>query len=636
MLSNPMAVQRPINTYPVWKYILVLMVFLLGILYALPNLYGEDPSLQISPQRDAQLTSDIENTIVSVLDDSKIAYKALERDDKAIIVRFDDTDSQLSAHFAVDRAVRDAYGNDSFTVAMNLAPAAPDWLRNLGADPMKLGLDLRGGIYFLMEVDMNTAIDKRENTFVSEFKDELREQKLRYIRPITRDPKGGIEVRFRDEEDRDEAYDFLRGRYQELTFETDDGSDSYDFRAYFNQAQLKSVRDEAVRQNITTLRNRVNQLGVAEPVIQRQGAERIVVQLPGVQDSAQAKKILSATASLEFRMVNQERDVRDAVRGRVPRNSEILNDRDGQPVLLYKDVIVTGDHIVNANSGMDENGLPQVNIVLDGKGGDKMSNSSRRNIKKLMATIFIEYKTDYIEKDGRLIAQPPRKEETVINQATIQTTLGNRFRITGIDSPREAQELAILLRAGALTAPIQIVEERTIGPSLGKENIALGMLSIQIGMVAVLAFMLVYYRIFGLVANVALVTNLVLIVAVMSLIPGATLTLPGMAGIVLTVGMAVDANVLIFERIREELRAGTPAHQAIHNGYDKALSTIADANITTLVAAIILFAVGTGPIKGFAVTLSIGILTSMFTAIMGSRAIVNLIYGGKKVKKLLI
>lgn len=636
MFMNSEAAQRPINTYPVWKYILVVMIFLLGILFALPNLYGEDPSLQISPQRDAQLTSDVENTIIGVLDSSAIDYKSIERDDKAIVVRFEDTDKQLSAHYAVERVVRDAYGNDAYTVAMNLAPATPDWLRDLGADPMKLGLDLRGGIYFLMEVDMNSAIDKRENQFISEFKDELREKKLRYIRPISRDTNGGVEVRFRDEDNRDEAYDFLRSRYQELTFETSDSADSYDFRAYFNQAQLKTVRDEAVRQNITTLRNRVNQLGVAEPVIQRQGAERIVVQLPGVQDSAKAKKILSATASLEFRMVNQERDVRDAVRGRVPRNSELLDDRDGQPVLLYKDVIVTGDHIVNANSGMDENGLPQVNIVLDGKGGDKMSNSSRRNIKKLMATVFIEYKTDYIEVDGKLVAQPPRKEETVINQATIQTTLGNRFRITGIDSPREAQELAILLRAGALTAPIQIVEERTIGPSLGKENIALGMLSIQIGMVAVLAFMLVYYRLFGLVANLALVTNLVLIVAVMSLIPGATLTLPGMAGIVLTVGMAVDANVLIFERIREEIRSGTRPHQAIHNGYDKALSTIADANITTLVAAVILFAVGTGPIKGFAVTLSIGILTSMFTAIMGSRAIINLVYGGKKVKKLLI
>ena len=320
----------------------------------------------------------------------------------------------------------------------------------------------------------------------------------------------------------------------------------------------------------------------------------------------------------------------------MPRDSEILYEKDGTPQLLYRDVIVTGDHIVNANSGMDENGMPQVNIVLDGKGGDMMASTSRRNIKKPMATVFIEYKTDYIEEDGKLIAQPPRKEETVINVATIQTTLGNRFRITGIDSPREAQELAILLRAGALTAPIQIVEERTIGPSLGKENIALGMLSIQIGLAIVLVFMLVYYRMFGLVANIALVSNLVLIIAVMSLIPGATLTLPGMAGIVLTVGMAVDANVLIFERIREEIRSGTSIQQAIHNGYDKALSTIADANITTLVAAVILFSVGTGPIKGFAVTLSIGILTSMFTAIIGSRALVNLIYGGKRLKKIAI
>jgi preprotein translocase subunit SecD len=634
MLLNSTPTNRPINSYPAWRYVLVVMVLLVGILYALPNLYGEDPSLQISPQRDAEINSDLEGTVVTTLDQAEIPYLSLERDDKAIIVRFPDTDSQLSAHFSVNSAVRDAYGDDSFTVAMNLAPAAPDWLRNLGADPMKLGLDLRGGIHFLMEVDMDTAIEKRENTFVSEFKDELRDAKLRYLRPLDREPNGGIKVRFRDEETRDEAYDLLRGQYQELTFSQSESGDSYDLRAFFSDEQLRTVRDEAVRQNITTLRNRVNQLGVAEPLIQRQGAERIVVQLPGVQDSAQAKKILSATASLEFRMLNEERDVRDALRGRIPRNSEILYMKDGTPQLLYKDVIVTGDHIVNANSGMDENGLPQVNIVLDGKGGDKMSNASRRNIQKMMATVFIEYKTDYIEVDGKLVAQPPRKEESVINVARIQTTLGNRFRITGIDSPREAQELAILLRAGALTAPIQIVEERTIGPSLGKENIELGMLSIQIGMAAVLLFMIVYYRVFGLIANVALVTNLVLIVAVMSLIPGATLTLPGIAGIVLTVGMAVDANVLIFERIREELKSGTSVQQAIHNGYDKALSTIADANVTTLVAAIILFAVGTGPIKGFAVTLSIGILTSMFTAIVGSRAIVNLIYGGKRLKTL--
>ena len=636
MFSQQIPNARPINTYPTWKYVMVVMVLLLGILYALPNLYGEDPSLQISPQRDAVISSELVNTVVSVLDQSKIPYKSLERNESRIVVRFPDTDSQLSAHYSVDRAVRDAYGNDDFTVAMNLAPAAPDWLRNLGADPMKLGLDLRGGIHFLMEVDMNTAIEKRENTFASEFRDELREERLRYIRPLNRDANGGVTVRFRDEESRDTAYDLLRTKYQELTFSTSESVDTYNFKAFFSDEQLRVVRDEAVRQNITTLRNRVNQLGVAEPLIQRQGPERIVVQLPGVQDSAQAKKILSATASLEFRLVNSNRDVRDALRGRVPRDSEILYERDGNPVLLYRDVIVTGDHIVNANSGVDENGLPQVNIVLDGKGGDQMANVSRRNLQKPMATVFIEYKTDYVEEDGKLIAQPPRKEESVINVATIQAVLGNRFRITGIDSPREAQELAILLRAGALTAPIQIVEERTIGPSLGKENIELGMLSIQIGLVIVLAFMIVYYRVFGLVANVALVSNLILIVAVMSLIPGATLTLPGMAGIVLTVGMAVDANVLIFERIREEIRSGTSVQQAIHNGYDKALSTIADANITTLVAAIILFAVGTGPIKGFAVTLSIGILTSMFTAIVGSRAIINLIYGGKRLKKIAI
>jgi len=636
MLNNPMATNRPINTYPIWKYLLVVFVLVIGVIYALPNYYGEDPSLQISPQRDAQLSADVENSVVSILDDSKIHYIGLERNEKAIIVRFEDTEKQLSAHYAVDKAIRDAYGAESYTVAMNLAPATPDWLRNFGASPMKLGLDLRGGIHFLMEVDMKTAIDKRESQHISDFKDELREQKLRYLRPISRDPNGGVVVRFRGAEDRDTAYEYLRSRYQELTFETEDSSDSYDFRAYFGTAQLRTVRDDAVRQNITTLRNRVNQLGVAEPLIQRQGPERIVVQLPGVQDSAQAKKIISTTASLEFRMVNQDRNVNDAVRGRVPRNSELISDRQGNPQLLYKDIIVTGDHIVNANSGIDENGMPQVNIVLDSKGGNKMSNSSRRNIQKPMATVFIEYKTDYVEKDGKMIAQPPRKVEEVINVATIQTTLGNRFRITGLDSQKEAHDLALLLRAGALTAPIQIVEERTIGPSLGQENIELGMLSIQIGMAAVLIFMLIYYRLFGLVANVALVTNLFLIVAVMSLIPGATLTLPGIAGIVLTVGMAVDANVLIFERIREELRAGTSAQQAIHNGYDKALSTIADANITTLVAAIILFAVGTGPIKGFAVTLSIGILTSMFTAIMGSRAVVNLVYGGRKVNKLYI
>jgi len=636
MFMNQQAANQPMNTYSLWKYLVILTVLAVGVIYALPNLYGEDPSIQISPQKEAALGSEIEQAIGNVLNESDIEFSRMDRDEKAIIVRFEDTEAQLSAQYAIDKAIRDAYGNDAYTVAMNLAPATPPWLENLNASPMKLGLDLRGGIHFLMEVDMKTAIKKRDDQYVSDFKTDLRKEKLRYLKPISRSPAGGVKVKFRDEATRDKAHDFLRSSYQNLTFTKTDEGDTYALRGYFGIQQLREVRNDAVRQNITTLRNRVNQLGVAEPLIQRQGPERIVVQLPGVQDSAKAKEILSATASLEFRMVNETRSVEDALRGRVPRDSEILYDRSGRPNLLKKDVIVTGDHIVNANSGMDENGFPQVNIVLDGKGGSKMTASSKRNVKKLMATVFIEYKTDYIEENGKLVAQPPRKVEEVINVARIQTTLGNRFRITGIDSASEAHNLALLLRAGALTAPIQIVEERTIGPSLGQENIELGMLSIQIGMGLVLLFMLVYYKLFGLVANLALVTNLVLIVAVMSLIPGATLTLPGIAGIVLTVGMAVDANVLIFERIREELRSGSSPQKAIHNGYDKALSTIADANITTLVAAIILFAVGTGPIKGFAVTLSIGILTSMFTAIMGSRAIINLVYGGKNVKTLSI
>ena len=633
---NQPAVNQPMNKYPLWKYLVIIAVLVIGIIYALPNYYGEDPSIQISPSRNAVLNSDVEQSVQNVLSESDIDYKLIERDAKAIIVRFNDTDTQLSAQYAIETAMRDAYGADSYTVAMNLAPATPQWLRDYNATPMKLGLDLRGGIHFLMEVDMKTAVDKRENQFVSDFKSDLRKEKIRYVRPIVRVAGSGVQVKFKDEDTRDEAYDLLRSNYQELTFSKNEIGDSYTLKGFLSDAQLKAVRDDAVRQNITTLRNRVNQLGVAEPLIQRQGPERIVVQLPGVQDSAKAKKILSTTASLEFRMVNESRNIEDALRGRVPRDSEIINERNGQPQLLKKDVIVTGDHIINATSGVDENGFPQVNIALDSKGGDKMSASSRLNIKKLMATVFIEYKTDYIEVDGKQVAQAPRKVEEVINVARINAVLGNRFRITGIDSAAEAHDLAILLRAGALTAPIQIVEERTIGPSLGKENIELGMLSIQIGMGFVLLFMLVYYKLFGLVANVALVTNLVLIVAVMSLIPGATLTLPGIAGIVLTVGMAVDANVLIFERIREELRAGSSPQKAIHNGYDKALSTIADANITTLIAAIILFAVGTGPIKGFAVTLAIGILTSMFTAIMGSRAIINLIYGGRNVKSLSI
>jgi preprotein translocase subunit SecD len=424
---------------------------------------------------------------------------------------------------------------------------------------------------------------------------------------------------------------FLRNNYQDMTI---DERDALTLRANFTEARLTQIRDYAVKQNITIIRNRVNQLGVAEPLVQKQGQDRIVVQLPGIQDTAKAKEILNATATLNFRLVDNDGDVRDAMNGRIPAGSELLYRRDGQPVLLKKQIMLEGSHIIDASNSMDENGFPQVNIDLDSKGGTKISKVSRDNIGKPMATVFIEFKaTDERDANGKLIFE---KSEEVINVATIQSQLGNSFRITGIDSAGEARDLALLLRAGALIAPIQIVEERTVGPSLGKENIALGMQAIVYGLIAVLGFMLIYYQAFGIVANIALITNVVMIVGVMSMIPGATLTLPGMAGIVLTVGMAVDANVLIFERIREELREGRSPQQAIHFGYDNAFSTILDANITTFIVGMILFAVGTGPIKGFSITLMIGILTSMFTAIIVTRVFVNLFWGGKRISKLAI
>jgi preprotein translocase subunit SecD len=405
-------------------------------------------------------------------------------------------------------------------------------------------------------------------------------------------------------------------------------------RASFTEARLAEIKDYAVRQNIIIIRSRVNQLGVAEPLVQKQGAERIVVQLPGIQDSTLAREILNATATLDFRLVDQTNDVRDAVNGRIPATSQLNFDRNGQPILLRKQVMLQGSHIIDANSSTDENGFPQVNISLDSKGGSKMSNATKDNIGKPMATVFIEYKsTGERDQEDKLIFE---KHEEVINVATIQARLGNSFRITGIDNAKEARDLSLLLRAGALIAPIQIVEERTVGPSLGAENIKLGMQAIVYGLVAVLIFMLIYYRAFGIVANIGLVVNLIMIVGIMSMIPGATLTLPGMAGIVLTVGMAVDANVLIFERIREEIREGRSPQQAIHFGYDNAFSTILDANITTFIAGMILFAIGTGPIQGFSITLMIGIVTSMFTAIVVSRVLVNMIWGGKRVKSLMI
>jgi preprotein translocase subunit SecD len=484
-----------------------------------------------------------------------------------------------------------------------------------------------------MEVDMDVALNKSFEQLVQDFKSDLREEGIRY-RLVKRDKaKEAIRVQMRTEEDLDAAESFLSKRYPGFIFMEDSYTNEFDLLVTMSEQKLKETRNYAVEQNITIIRNRVNELGVAEPLVQRQGQERIVVQLPGVQDTARAKEILGATATLEFKMVYQGGDVGAAVRGRVPPAAK-LYDYEGSPILLEKRVRLTGDHIVDAQGTFDQYGMPQVSISLDAKGGNKMSAMTKDNIGNPMAVVFIEYKpTDQVDENG---VAKLKKVEDVIQVATIQARLGRNFVITGMDSTAEAHNLAIMLRAGALIAPIQIVEERTVGPSLGQENIDAGFSAVMLGFALVLVFMLFYYKKFGLVANIALAANLVLIIGVMSMIPGATLTLPGIAGIVLTVGMAVDANVLIFERIREELRDNRSPQQAIHHGYDSAFSTIADANITTFIAAVILFAIGTGPIKGFAITLAIGIATSMFTAIVGTRAIVNATWGGKRIKKLSI
>ena len=612
-----------LNQNSFFKVLVVLFMVLMCGLYALPNLYGEDNAVQISGSRNATVTAALESRITAALAEQNIPIKSVEFENEQLLIRLPDSDSQLKARDFLDREL----GTD-YVVAMNLAPDTPEWLEGLGGMPMKLGLDLRGGVHFLMEVDMNEAIGKSLEDAESDFRTALREEKLRYRSVNVRD--GFIDIQFRDEETLDKAEFFLENRNRDLTYQE---MEDLVLRARFSEQKLAEIRDYAVKQNITIIRNRVNQLGVAEPVVQKQGAERIVVQLPGIQDTAQAKEILNATATLEFRMVDQDNDVRDAIAGRVPPGSQLLYEGE-RPVLLDKRVVVTGNHIIDANSGVDEYGLPQVSISLDSEGGNKMSRNTRENVGKPMATVFIEYKaTGERDANDKLIFE---RHEEVINVATIRGQFASNFQITGLDSPKEARDLSLLLRAGALIAPIQIVEERTVGPSLGQENIDLGMQAIIWGLALVMVFMLVYYKAFGIVADIALGLNLVMIVGIMSMIPGATLTLPGMAGIVLTVGMAVDANVLIFERIREEIREGRSPQQAIHHGYDSAFSTILDANITTFIAGLILFAVGTGPIKGFSITLMIGIATSMFTAILVTRVIVNAVWGGRRVSKLAI
>ena len=616
-----------LNRYPLWKNILILVAIGLGIVYALPNLYPDDYALQISGSRSSTIIDDqLVKRAERALDKAGIAYRDAEVAEKNAMLRFDSGDDQLAAKPVIQAAL-----GDNYIAALNLAPTTPDWLTSMGAGPMKLGLDLRGGVHFLLEVDMDKALTQRLDVYASEIKTKLREEKIRY-RGVSVEDDLSLLLKFSKDEERQKANSLIRAEYLEFQRRDEDEGNYFFVHLSLSEAKIKEIEDYAVKQNLTTLRNRVNELGVAEPLVQRQGRNRIVVELPGVQDTVAAKRILGATANLEFRLEAKP----DA--GRATSDEFEFRTNPNRTALLEKDIIVTGNSVSNASATFDENGTPQVNITLDSTGGTMMGRVTRNSIKRRMAVLFIEQKGKTIKKmvDGVEVIERKNKEvRSIISLATIQSAFGASFRITGLDSVAESSELALLLRAGSLAAPMYFVEERTVGPSLGQQNIDAGMLSVQLGFGLVLLFMLVYYRVFGLVANVALAVNMVLLLAFMSIL-SATLTLPGIAGIVLTVGMAVDANVLIFARIREELANGLPAQSAIHAGYSRAFVTIFDANITTLLVALILFAVGTGPVKGFAVTLSIGILTSMFTAIVVTRAIINLIYGSRNVKTLSI
>jgi len=609
------------NQYPAWKYLLIVLVLFMGLLYALPNLFGEDPALQITSARGFAIPLDLDANIEDALVVETIDFKNKERAGNRMLYRFNSTEDQLRASDVIKQALGEQY-----VVALNLAHATPTWLRALGGKPMTLGLDLQGGVHFLMQVDMDTARSQQLDRYVDDLRSALRDERIRYV--SVRREGNGLLALLRSVEDRSSALELIRKdqSLQGLNISELDTEEYFGISATVREQQLLELQQTALKQNINTLRNRVNEIGVAEPVIQQQGADRVVVQLPGVQDTVDAKKIIGATATLEYRAVDEANDAFTAAQtGRIPPESRMYTDTSGQPILLKKRLIVAGDQLIGASSGFDQQtGQPQVSVTLDGVGAKRMLDFTRDNVGNRMAVVYIE------QKSGG------RKTEEVISVAVVREPFGKRFQTTGLDSMAEASQLALLLRAGALAAPMEIVEERTVGPSLGADNVEQGFKSVLIGFLLVLVFMAVYYRVFGLVADMALFANMILLVSLLSML-GATLTMPGIAGIVLTVGMAVDANVLIFERIREELRNGNTPQASIRAGYDKAFSTIADANITTLIAAFVLFLFGTGPIKGFAVTLSLGIMTSMFTAIMGTRAVVNLIYGGqKRVRKLSI
>jgi len=613
------------NHFPLWKNLLILLVFIIGIIYSLPNLYGDDPSVQVSSTQAITLGQEQANRIESEIKTAGVAIKAFEFNDGRILARFNNTDDQLK----VADLLRDTLGSN-YTVALNLAPTTPRWLRALGANAMYLGLDLRGGVHFLLEVDMDAAVKQAEERYTEDLRLALRSEKIRY-QSVSKD-NGFIKITLKSADDKSALLTLLDKDFRTLDITEPEAQDQVWLKV--SEKEVREIKKFAVAQNMTTLRNRVNELGVAEPVIQQQGENRIMVQLPGVQDTTRAKEILGTTATLEYRMVDVEHDVQQAVAGHVPVSSRLYYERNGNPILLDRRVIVTGDQIVDASSGQDQDGRPSVNISLNGVGAAKMAKTTQVSVGKPMAVVFIEYKVDTKIVDGQKVRHK-EKVEKVINVATIQGVFSKRFQTTGLDSPQEARNLSLLLRAGALAAPVDIVEERTVGPSLGQDNINKGMLSFVVGFALVVLFMAVYYKLFGMIANLALAFNVVIVVAILSMLQ-ATLTLPGIAGIILTVGMSVDANVLIFERIKEELRNGHTPQSAIFVGYDKAFATILDSHFTNLVVAVVLFAYGTGSVKGFAVTLIIGILSSMFTAITGTRMVINWIYGNRRVEKLSI
>ncbi|MGV8859737.1 MAG: protein translocase subunit SecD [Pseudomonas sp.] len=621
-----------LNKYPLWKYVLILAVLVVGFIYSAPNLYPDDPAIQISGASTALQVNQADLDRVSrALTDAGIKVKGstLAEKGKGGLLRLTKQEDQLPAKDVVRKAL-----GDDYVVALNLAPTTPKWLRSIGASPMKMGLDLSGGVHFLLEVDMDKALDARLKVYEGEVKSLLRKERVRYRSLPQLD--GGIQLGFSDADSREQARTLIRKSFNDFDVTTSERGGLSVLRLAMTPAKLAEIREYSIKQNLTTVRNRVNELGVAEPLVQRQGANRIVVELPGVQDTAEAKRILGKTANLEFRLGAGPEDSKAT--------TEMFEFREGgRPAApVERGLIITGDQVTDAKAGFDEHGRPQVNIRLDGHGGELMSRSTRSNVGRSMAVIFIEQKptTTYVkqmvngvEKD--VPVQTFKEEKKIISLATIQSPLGSQFRITGLNGQGEASELALLLRAGGLAAPMYFAEERTIGPSLGADNITKGIDASLWGMLFVSLFIMAIYRFFGVIATVALAVNMVMLLALMSLL-GATLTLPGIAGIVLTMGMAVDANVLIFSRIREEIAAGMTVQRAINEGFGRAFTAILDANLTTLLVGGILFAMGTGPVKGFAVTMSLGIFTSMFTAIMVTRAMVNLIFGGRDFKKLWI